>query len=52
MGMRRNEGERFERQRVREIEGEEAEKTKSLHWFNLGLHGGRDEARMMGDWFT
>ena len=38
MGMRRNEGERFERQRVREIEGEEAEKTKRLHGFNFGLH--------------
>ena len=52
MGMRRNEGERFERQRVREIEGEEAEKTKRLHGFNFGLHGGRDEARMMDGWFT
>ena len=53
--MRRNEGERFERQRVREIEGEEAEKTKRLHGFNFGLHGGRDEARMMGEvyeWFN
>ena len=52
MGMRRNEGERFERQRVREIEGEEAEKTKRLHGFNFGLHGGRYDARMIGDWFT
>lgn len=45
-------GERSERQRVREIEGGEAEKTKRLHGFNFGLHGRRDEARMMGDWFT
>ena len=50
--MRREVGEIFEIQRVREIEGDEAEKTKRLHWFNFGLHGGRDEARMMGDWFT
>ena len=50
--MRRNEGERFERQRVREIEGDEAEKTKRLHGFNFGLHGGRYDARMMGDWFN
>lgn len=50
--MRGKVGERFEGQRVRRIGGVEAEKTKRLHWFNLGLHGGRDEARMMGDWFT
>ena len=49
--MRRNEGERFERQRVREVEGDEAEKTKRLHGFNFGLHGGRYDARMIGDWF-
>lgn len=52
MGVRRNESERFERQRVREIEGDEAEKTKRLHWFNFGLHGGRDEALTMDGWFT
>ena len=52
MGMRRNEGERFERQRVREVEGDEAEKTKRLHWFNFGLHGGGDEASMRSGWFT
>lgn len=52
MGMRRNEGERFERQRVREIESDEAEKTKRLHGFNFGLHGGRDEALTMDGWFT
>jgi len=52
MRMRRNEGERFERQRVREIEVEEAEKTKRLHGFNFGLRGGLDEAWMMGGWFT
>ena len=45
-------GERFERQRVREIEVEEVEKTKRLHGFNFGLHGGLDEARMMDSWFT
>lgn len=50
--MRRKKSERFERQRVMEIDVEEAEKTKRLHGFNFGLHGGRDEARMMGDWFT
>lgn len=52
MWVRRKEGERFERQRVREIEVEEAEKTKRLHGFNFGLHGGLDEALMMGGWFT
>ena len=50
--MRRNEGEMSERQRVREIEDGEAEKTKRLHGFNFGLHGGLDEARMMDSWFT
>lgn len=50
--MRRKESERFERQRVREIEGKEAEKTKRLHGFNFGLHGAVDEARMMGGWLT
>ena len=50
--MRRKEGERFERQRVREIEGGEAKKTKRLHGFNFGLHGGLDEARTMDSWFT
>ena len=52
MWMRRKEDERFERQRVREIEGGEAEKTKRLHGFNFGLHEGLDDARMMDSWFT
>ena len=52
MWMRRKESERFERQRVREIEDGEAEKTKRLHGFNFGLRGGLDEAWMMGGWFT
>lgn len=52
MWVRRKKSERFEIQRVREIEDGEAEKTKRLHGFNFGLHGGRYDARMMGDWFT
>ena len=52
MWMRRKESERFERQRVREIEDGEAEKTKRLHGFNFGLHEGLDEALMMDSWFT
>lgn len=50
--MRRKESERFERQRVMEIDVEEAEKTKRLHGFNFGLRGRQDEAWMMGGWFT
>jgi hypothetical protein len=34
------------------INDDKAEKTKRLHGFNFGLHGGRDEAWMMGCWFT
>lgn len=52
MWVRRKEGEWFERQRVREVEGDEAEKTKRLHGFNFGLHGGRDGALTMDGWFT
>ena len=50
--MRGKVGEWFERQRVREIDGDEAEKTKRLHGFNFGLHGGGDEASMRSGWFT
>lgn len=52
MWVRGKVGEWFERQRVREIDGDEAEKTKRLHWFNFGLHGGGDEASMRSGWFT
>ena len=50
--MRQKEDEKFERKRVREIEGGEVEKTKRLQGFNFGLHGGQDEAWMMDSWFT
>ena len=34
------------------ISEDKAEKTKRLHGFNFGLHGGQDETRMVGFWFT